>query len=142
MNTYSKKNKREIIMKNYLEAKKKSLEKINKDGKGKIIVKSSNNCSDFCEIKFFIDKNKTIKKYEYSAHGCAVFMASLNIFCKKIVNKKIKFAKNLSKEYENFLNGKNNNSETLGELNVFENIKIHFNRLNCALLINKVVEDL
>lgn len=82
-------------------------------------------CGDLFEI-FINLKNKKIEEIKFFGHGCAISTASFSLFCEKIKNMKIEEIKKLNKKTILKLLG----------------IEISSNRLKCALMPLKILENL
>lgn len=137
MISYSDAEKRKIIMDNYLNPKWKKPQIIETD---KTLYIHSSSCVD--EIKINISEDK--QKIEYSAQGCAIFLASVEIFIARLNQIGWDKKKTLIENFKDLVNQyklKEIDKELLGELNVFANVKKHLNRIECALLITKLFDQ-
>lgn len=135
---YNDKEKREMIMDYYLNPKYKKNEIRNLDTS---IYQHSSSCVD--EIKLNYEKENNF--IEYKAKGCAVFLSACEIFIERFLEVGIE---NKDKLINNFINLVEKNKitekekEFLGKLIIYENVKKHLNRLECALLITKVFDKI
>ena len=83
--------------------------------------------------------------FVYMATGCAVFLASTDIFLEEASKDNFKNIKTLSLNFKNLINqNKMTDDEfsSLEKLSVFSNVKKHLNRVECALMITKVFEKI
>lgn len=138
MTLYSENEKREIIMNYYLNPKFKIN---NPNVELQSFYLHSSSCVD--EITLFYDLNKN--KYEYIAQGCAVFLSSVDIFIEKIVSLNLKDKNRLIEAYYKLVNKNNISNDDylfLDKLTVFENVKKHLNRLECALMIVELFKQI
>nr|WP_027120769.1 iron-sulfur cluster assembly scaffold protein [Mycoplasmopsis lipofaciens] len=129
--SYNLEEKRKIIMDHYLKPVNKK-ENINFQ-----FEEFGISCSDHLEYKYKIENNKIVEII-FNGQGCAFFIAATDILCSLIKNKTIDEAIELINCYELFINGKELKNEELkkmGELQIFDNVKQHYNRLNCALML-------
>ncbi|WP_025755549.1 iron-sulfur cluster scaffold-like protein [Mycoplasmopsis cricetuli] len=125
---------REIIMNHYLNPKNK----IALDPE-KYLTIFSDTCSDKLILKTNF-QNEILKEVNFDGHGCAIFMASTDIFLTLIKNKTKTEIISLINIFTNFVKQNKINEKEfkqLGDLWVFYNVKTHLNRLVCALLITK-----
>ncbi|WP_033160904.1 iron-sulfur cluster assembly scaffold protein [[Mycoplasma] collis] len=135
---FSNDDKRKIIMDHYLNPRNK----INNIDKQNSLYLHSNNCVDEIWLNLEINpNNKKVEKAEFEAIGCAVFLASSDIFLDLIKDKNIDEIKNIIINYENLIQKKNVeiNKIILDKLLIFENVKTHLNRLECANMISKII---
>ncbi|VEU79450.1 Aminotransferase U-like protein [Metamycoplasma cloacale] len=106
------------------------------------IVEHSNVCVDDIKLNLFFD-NDILVNAEYQAMGCAIFLSSCDLMIAEIMNKsKLEIIK-LINNYFSLINGENvsqDDKEKLNLLNVFENVKIHYNRLECASIIYRAIK--
>ncbi|SJZ40791.1 Fe-S cluster assembly sulfur transfer protein SufU [Mycoplasmopsis verecunda] len=121
---------REIIMNHYM----------NPDNKVKLeenfITCYSNTCSDMLQLQTNWD-NDILLDAKFDGHGCAVFMASTDIFLSLIKSKTKSEIKSLVELFTRFVNQEklsDSEIEQLGDLKAFYNVKTHLNRVACALL--------
>ncbi|VEU59310.1 iron-sulfur cluster assembly scaffold protein [Mesomycoplasma neurolyticum] len=135
--TFSKDDKRQIIMDYYLNPrfKKENIDKTNSH------YLHSNNCVDEIWINLKIEDN-ILKNAEFEAIGCAVFLSSTDIFLEIAKNKTIDEIKLIVENYDNLIHKKSENikKNILEKLLVFEDVKTHLNRLECANMISKIVK--
>lgn len=131
MTLYNENKKRELIMEYYLNPKFKIITP-NKNLES--IYLHSSSCVD--EITLFYDLKNN--KYEYIAKGCAVFLSSVEIFIERIISLRLEEQQKIMNSYYKLLNKENISNEDyifLDKLTIFENVKKHLNRLECALMI-------
>lgn len=102
----------------------------------------SNRCVDELHLTTVMDGDK-IKDIAFQGQGCAVFLASTDIVIDLIKGKTLSEAKEIIASYENMIAQQGEyNSEILGEANVFDNVKTHLNRLDCAQMIARGVRKI
>ncbi|PWC08873.1 iron-sulfur cluster assembly scaffold protein [Mycoplasmopsis arginini] len=106
----------------------------NKTNKG--ICEHSSVCVDDLELNLMFKKNILIE-VNYFAEGCAIFISSIEIMIKELLNKDKKQINDILENYFKLINKEEliDNNVELGQLTVFENVKIHLNRLECASII-------
>lgn len=102
----------------------------------------SNRCVDELHLTFQMDGDK-IKDIAFQGQGCAVFLSSTDIVIELLKGKTLAEAKEIVTSYENMIaqQGEYDN-ELLGEANVFDNVKTHLNRLDCAQMIARGVRKI
>ncbi|MBU4691322.1 Fe-S cluster assembly sulfur transfer protein SufU [Mycoplasma zalophi] len=133
MTTYSNLEKREIIYSHY--------EKPNnfseyKDAKS-ILDHSNTGCADNLVLNVEVENN-ILKNATFNGIGCSIFMAASDIMIDILKNKTINEIKLIINEYENMIfNSKINNPDILGDLIIFENVRVHMNRVECATIISR-----
>lgn len=135
--SYNNMQKRDIIMSHYLNPSFKKEEIENK------IVKHGETCADYLEFEYEVKDNK-IANIHFNGKGCAFFIASTDILCSYLEGMKIDELPCFIEKYEKLLNGEITDQkelEELGELAVFDNVKQHYNRLNCALMLIKSLKE-
>ncbi|QJR43961.1 Fe-S cluster assembly sulfur transfer protein SufU [Mycoplasma miroungirhinis] len=133
MTTYSNLEKREIIYSHY--EKPNNFLKY-QDAKS-ILDHSNTGCADNLVLNVEI-KNNILTNASFNGIGCSIFIAATDIMIDILKNKTIDEIKIIIQEYENMiLNSKVNNMEILGDLVIFENVKIHLNRVECAIIISR-----
>ncbi|WP_158764069.1 iron-sulfur cluster assembly scaffold protein [Mycoplasma sp. NEAQ87857] len=128
---------REIIMNHYINSN-------NKQSLTNFDTVFSTTCSDKLEITF-TNNNNVISDIKFNGHGCAVFIASCDLFIDLVQNKPLAEIKQLASNFIKFINQepiKDDVIASLGDLWVFYNVKTHLNRVNCASLCAKYFLDL
>lgn len=136
MISYSNEEKRKIIMDYYLNPKFKKSSIIETE---KTLYIHSSSCVD--EIK--ININSKMNDIEYWAQGCAIFLSSVEIFIERL--KEIGWDKKeiLINNFRDLVNQTNDKIDykLLDKLIIYSNVKKHLNRVECALLITKLLEN-
>ncbi|VEU75452.1 nitrogen fixation protein nifu [Mycoplasmopsis maculosa] len=126
-------------MKHYLNPKYK-----NENIKTKFI-KHGESCADYLEFDFELQEN-VIKNLIFNGSGCAFFIASTDMLINKINGMTKNEAISFIQLYKRLLEGEKLIDEEynkLGELVVFDNVHLHYNRLNCTLMLARpLLEDL
>lgn len=140
MDSYNSNQKREIIMDYYMNPKRKKA--IEFDTKSfETYYHHSLNCVDEITLIKLIPKND----YCYKAVGCAVFLASTDIFLEEAAKTNFDDVDNLSLKFTKLIEQKdltNDELNSLGKLSIFSNVKKHLNRVECALIITKAFEKI
>lgn len=130
--SYNNLEKRNIIMEHYTNPnfKKETIVKENKT------IKYGETCADYLEFDYEIKNNK-ITNLHFSGAGCAFFIASTDILCSYLNNMEIDQAINFIGEYEKILNAEILEKDLKENeiINVFYDVKKHYNRLNCCLML-------
>ncbi|MCU4706331.1 iron-sulfur cluster assembly scaffold protein [Mycoplasma sp. CSL7503-lung] len=124
---------RELIMSHYTKPNNKT------ELQGEFQTCFSTTCSDKLNIQTEWEDDKLVD-VRFNGHGCAVFMASTDIFLDKIKGLSLNEIKELTLLFEKFVNQEQLSDEqinSLGDLWVFFNTKTHLNRVVCALLTPK-----
>ena len=140
MDSYNDSQKREIIMDYYMKPRRKVAPNFLLENH-KTYYHHSKNCVDEITLIKLNDKND----YSYKAIGCAVFLASTDIFLEEAEKKEFKDIKALSNSFEKLINQDDMNEselKSIGKLSIFSNVKKHLNRVECALMITKVLEKI
>ncbi|MGL6124921.1 MAG: iron-sulfur cluster assembly scaffold protein [Metamycoplasmataceae bacterium] len=140
MDSYNSNQKREIIMDYYLHPKRKKSPDFITDNL-QTYYHHSNNCVD--EITLIkLDKEND---YCYKAVGCAVFLASTDIFLEEAAKNNFSNISQLSSAFEKLVNQNDMTEkelEIIGKLSVFSNVKKHLNRVECSLMITEVFKKI
>ncbi|MDC8920211.1 iron-sulfur cluster assembly scaffold protein [Metamycoplasma hyosynoviae] len=133
LTTYSNDEIRKIIFEAYINPKYKKSKIELKDN---TIFEHSNICVDDLKINL-IWENDNLIEVEYEAVGCLIFLSSVDLFIEFVLNKSKSEIANILDQYFEMIN-LNDKSKTYCEikkLQVFRNVKVHFNRLECASII-------
>ncbi|WP_426460934.1 Fe-S cluster assembly sulfur transfer protein SufU [Mycoplasma hafezii] len=96
----------------------------------------SNTCSDKLELELQWD-NDVLVDAKFNGHGCAIFIASTDLFIDLIKGKTKAEIIELSTLLKQFVNQEEISEADINKLEqmwVFYNVKTHLNRVNCALL--------
>ncbi|WP_036452815.1 Fe-S cluster assembly sulfur transfer protein SufU [Mycoplasma buteonis] len=131
---------RKTIMQHYMKPQHKAqLEE------GKFSTTFSTTCSDKLELEINLDENNKITVAQFNGNGCAIFLASTDLFLDLIIGKTIAEAIELATLFNKFVNQEELSEtqiEKLGSLWVFYNVKTHLNRVTCATLTsNQILND-
>ncbi|WP_261368983.1 iron-sulfur cluster assembly scaffold protein [Mycoplasma struthionis] len=131
---YNNEQKQKIIFEAYQnpQYKKDKIIETNKTIKEHSLV-----CVDDIKINFEFE-NDYLKNVEYEATGCAIFLSSVEIMIKENINKTKKQIQNILETYFKMINStelNENEADLLNKLTVFQNVKVHLNRLECASII-------
>ncbi len=128
--------RREIILDNYQEPMNKGL--IENDGSYLTCNTNSESCIDNLDFMMKIN-NDIIEDIRFDGEACAISTSASSIMIRSLIGKSVEEAKDILKNYYNMINEVEYNSDTLGELNVYDEICKQPNRKNCALLPSKAV---
>ncbi|MBN4089408.1 iron-sulfur cluster assembly scaffold protein [Mycoplasma enhydrae] len=99
------------------------------------IFEHSSICVD--ELTLYLTfQNNVLIKANYFAEGCAVFIASVELVIEQLLNKNKEDINKILDAYFEMINQKEYDSNVkLNKLIVFENVKAHLNRLECASIV-------
>lgn len=122
---------RKIIINHYCNSLYKK-ENFNKD-KYKIIKIITNGCNDNFLIGIII-KNNIINQVCFKGNGCVISTASIDICLNEIINKSVKIAIKIIKNYLDFILKKSFDFDLLNDFIVFLNVNKQPSRINCALI--------
>ena len=128
--------RREIILDNYQEPMNKGL--VENDGSYLTCNTNSESCIDNLDFMMKIN-NDIIEDIRFDGEACAISTSASSIMIRSLIGKSVEEAKDILKNYYNMINEVEYNSDTLGELNVYDEICKQPNRKNCALLPSKAV---
>ncbi|PZV99939.1 iron-sulfur cluster assembly scaffold protein [Metamycoplasma auris] len=130
MKFYNNQEKQKIIFENYSNPKYKLDRKENSG-----ISEHSSICVDEIELHLTF-QNNILTDAKYYAIGCAIFLSSIEIMIKELINKSKNEINLILDNYFKLINKADHNKDIeLGELCVFENVKVHLNRLECASIV-------
>ncbi|WP_330463275.1 iron-sulfur cluster assembly scaffold protein [Metamycoplasma gateae] len=130
MKSFSNVEKQQIIFNAYSNPKFKL---DNKTGVG--INEHSQVCVDEIELNLKFE-NDLLVEAKYFANGCAIFISSIELVINELLNKSKEDIKQILENYFKLINKEEiEESVDLGNLYVFENVKIHLNRLECASIV-------
>lgn len=130
--------RREIILDNYQDPMNKGLI----DDSSYIKVKaSSENCIDNLDFMIKVDGNRIVD-IRFDGEACAISTSATSIMIRSLIGKSIDEVKKILINYKNMINEEEYDSETLGELNVYDEICKQPNRKNCALIPSRAIDEL
>lgn len=133
--------KRSIIMDNYSNPFHKGL--VNEPNYIKINM-NNESCIDNIDLMIKI-KDNHIEDIRFDGEACAISTSATSIIIRELLNKSVDEALYIISQYENMINEKEYNEDTLGEAIVYNEIYKQPNRKKCALLpvkgIKKVLEE-
>ena len=133
--SYSDDQKRQIIMDHYLNPRFKNDQLVIDETK--MVYQHSSACVD----EIWLDYQN--QKFSYQAKGCAIFISACDIFIERLMEIGLEQKQKLVKLFQNLVNQDRILTEEekvlLGKLNIYENVKRHLNRVECALLITKIM---
>ena len=125
----NQKRKKELIMDYYLKPRFK------KNLGDKYETFYSSRCADELKVAVEYENNK-VKNVFWDGQGCAIFVASTELFIETITNKDKKTIKQILDEYLKMLQGKSFDKNMLKNLIIFQNVNKEYNRLACASMIS------
>lgn len=133
--------KRSIIMDNYSNPFHKGL--VNEPNYIKINM-NNESCIDNIDLMIKI-KDNHIEDIRFDGEACAISTSATSIIIRELLNKSVDEALYIISQYENMIDEKEYNEDTLGEAIVYNEIYKQPNRKKCALLpvkgIKKVLEE-
>ena len=136
--SYSDDQKRQIIMDHYLNPRFKNDQLVIDETK--IVYQHSSACVD----EIWLDYQD--QSFTYQAKGCAIFISTCDIFIERLIEIGIEQKDQLIKLFRDLVNQdqelNDQEKNLLAKLNIYENVKRHLNRVECALLITKVMEKI
>ena len=130
--------RREIILDNYNDPEYKGLIDDNSYLK---INQNSESCIDNLDFIMKIEDNK-IKDIRFDGEACAISTSATNIMIRLLIGKSIDEVRNILTNYKNMIEEKDYDKNVLADLIVYDNISKQPNRVNCALLPMKAVNEL
>ncbi|MGL5308846.1 MAG: iron-sulfur cluster assembly scaffold protein [Metamycoplasmataceae bacterium] len=139
MDSYNNDQKREMIMDYYLTPRRRKPENFPTDNL-MTYYHHSNNCVDEITLIKLEENN-----YVFKGIGCAIFLASSEIFLEEAAKYNFSNVKKLSLIFEKLVNQIEMNDDekkSIGKLSIFSNVKKHLNRVECALMITKVFQKI
>ncbi len=130
--------RREIILDNYQDPMNKGL--IEDDGYIKVNT-SSDSCIDNLDFMIKVVDDKIVD-IRFDGEACAISTSASSIMIRSLIGKSIEEVREIIKNYKNMIQEEVYDAETLGELNVYDEICKQPNRKNCALIPSKAIEKL
>lgn len=132
--------RREIIVDNYQNPTNRG--KIN-DSSYTVASTISDSCID--NITLYVKFNgDIIEDIYFDGEACAITTSATSIMIKKLIGKSISEAEELMNNYYNMIDEKEYDSDSLGELNAYDEIYKQPNRKKCAIFpfetLKKVIE--
>ena len=131
--------RREIILDNYQEPMNKGL--IENDGSYLTCNTNSESCIDNLDFMMKIN-NDIIEDIRFDGEACAISTSASSIMIRSLIGKSVEEAKDILKNYYNMINEVEYNSDTLGELNVYDEICKQPNRKNCSKAVTTMLGEL
>lgn len=134
--------RREIILDNYQNPFNRGLV----EDKDAIILNTNNeSCIDNLDIEYHINNN-IIEDIHFDGEACAISTSATSIMIRSLIGKSKDEALYLLTQYENMLEEREYDKDTLGELNVYDEIYKQPNRKKCAFLpfesLKKILEKM
>ena len=130
--------RREIILDNYQEPMNRGL--IDDDSYLKANT-NSESCIDNLDFMMKIEDD-IVKDIRFDGEACAISTSATSIMIRSLIGKNVSDVEKILINYKNMIDEKEYDSETLGELNVYDEICKQPNRKNCALLPSVAVEKM
>ena len=122
--------KKLIILENYQNPKNRGLIE---DDSYIIINTNSESCIDQIDLQVKLVDNK-ITDVRFDGEACAICTSTTSIMINLLIGKTIEEAKEIISNYQNMIEEKEYDEESLKEAVVFSNISKQPNRKKCALL--------
>jgi nitrogen fixation NifU-like protein len=101
-------------------------------------------CGDEITMELTFDGN-TVKNVMFTGNGCSISQSAASMITEAIKGKTIDEIKKLMNEYMNMLEGKDYDSELLGDLEALSDVKRYPARVKCASLsvavLNQALQD-
>lgn len=129
---------RELIMDHYQYPRHHQL--TNADGY-KMIHMASASCIDDITVECKIE-NDVIKAINFAGIGCTISTASTSMMTELLIGKTTGEAKELIQNYFNMVNAREYDAESLGEAVALKNVYRQANRINCATIGWRAVEQM
>lgn len=109
-------------------------------GEGQVFESKSSVCSDAVVLEI-VEKSNKIEKIRFSGEGCAISLASSDVWCQMIEGKTRDQIQIILEEFEKMLGNKEFNENVLGELTIFRQIHAQRSRIACAKLPTIGIEN-
>lgn len=130
--------KRDIILEHYQHPFHRGLI----DNSKYIKVNSRNaSCVDNIDVMALVEDGVIIDA-KFDGDACAICTSAASIMIKSLIGKKINEVEEIISNFENMINEKTYDSDSLGELIVYDTVYKQPNRKNCALLPFKAMRDI
>lgn len=130
--------RREIILDNYQNPYNRGL--IEDDSYIKVRT-NNESCIDDLTIMVKV-ADGVIKDIKFDGDACAISTSATSIMIRSFIGKNYQEAKDLLQNYEAMINEEDYQEETLGELNVYNEIYKQPNRKKCALLPFRAIHQI
>ena len=130
--------RREIILDNYNDPEYKGL--VDDDSYLKV-NQNSESCIDNLDFIVKIEDN-VIKDIRFDGEACAISTSASNIMSRLLIGKSIDEVINILNNYKNMIEEKEYDEKILEDLIVYDNISKRPNRVNCALLPMKAINNI
>ena len=122
--------KREIILDNYQNPANKG---IPKDSSYKEVNSRNESCVDNITVAAKIQNGK-IEDVKFDGDACAICTSASSVMTKELKGKTLDEAENLIDNFERMINEKPYDEDSLGELNIYNEVYKQPSRKRCALL--------
>lgn len=133
--------KREIILDNYQNPANKG---IPKDSSYKEVNSRNESCVDNITVAAKIQNGK-IEDVKFDGDACAICTSASSVMTKELKGKTLDEAENLIDNFERMINEKPYDEDSLGELNIYNEVYKQPSRKRCALLpmdsIKKIIDS-
>ena len=130
--------KREIILDNYQNPDNRGL--IDDDSYLKI-NSNSESCIDNLDFMMKVEDG-VIKDIKFDGEACAISTSATSIMIRKLIGKTKEEVINILTNYQNMINEKDYDKNLLGELLCFDDIYLKPNRVGCALIPARAIDNL
>ena len=122
--------KREIIMDHYENPRNKGLVD---DPRYIKVNMNSESCIDDIDIQILVIDN-IIKDFRFDGVGCTIATSSTSILSELVIDKTVKEAYEIIRQYDNMIKEAEYNEELLLEAVVFKDVSKQANRIKCATI--------
>ncbi len=133
--------KREIILDNYQNPANKG---IPKDSSYKEVNSRNESCVDNITVAAKINNGK-IEDVKFDGDACAICTSASSVMTKELKGKTLDEAENVIDNFERMINEKPYDEDSLGELNIYNEVYKQPSRKRCALLpmdsIKKIIDS-
>ena len=133
--------KREIILDNYQNPANKG---IPKDSSYKEVNSRNESCVDNITVAAKINNGK-IEDVKFDGDACAICTSASSVMTKELKGKTLDEAENIIDNFERMINEKPYDEDSLGELNIYNEVYKQPSRKRCALLpmdsIKKIIDS-
>lgn len=133
--------KRNLILDNYQNPVNRG---IPKDNSYKKVNSKNESCVDNIDVAAKIVDGK-IEDIKFDGDACAICTSASSVMTKELKGKTLKEAKTIIRNYQNMINELPYDEDSLGELNIYNEVYKQPSRKNCALLpmssISKIIDS-
>lgn len=128
INTNDREELRNLIVKHFSTPEFKGV-----SGKGTLFESKSSTCSDAIALEIEYE-NEKVTNARFAGEGCAISLASADVFCQMILQKSKSEIKKICDEFDLMLKNEKCDETLLDELMIFRQIYTQRSRIACAKL--------